>query len=267
LRAIASKLGDDLDKLDEDDIVRSIYSLGKFHFRDDRGRCLGLLSGQARRHIWNYSVDDCAQMIASLSRAQAKNPGFVSRVVDRVFADSMKGASYESLVNLMTGLARFGVKDSKKKQIWSILADEVSTRLEQGHESSNSDILNALTAYSYPNVNRAHERLFKEASKRLRSRDSFLTPQETMKYLRACARVEFRDIESLVYVGTCLRRMNVVKSLSKEDLLVIYTALNKLGAEMAELTEELKARGMEVPGVKGVTWFRSGTSVHNSRNS
>ena len=257
--------------------MSAVYGLGKFHFRDDGGVCMGILTGQARKHIWDYSVDDCAQMLVSLSRANVKSPGFVNRVLERVCVDSVKDASFESLVNLMTGFARFGVKDSRKKQAWQILANELSLRLANNFSKESSfripDLLNAITAYSYPNINRPHVELFEAVSSQIRSHDAVpMTTPEVIKYLKACARVQYRDVEGLVYCGACLRKgVDGITSFSKEQLLDIYSSLNKLGAQMDEITLELQARGFAVSNetdAESTTWFkrRSTQNTTQSRN-
>jgi hypothetical protein len=223
---------------------------------------MGILAASARRHIWNYSIDDCAQMVASLARARVQNPGFITRVVDRVCTDSVRNASFESVVNLMTGLARCGVTCSNKKDIWRTLADDISERLTSVDMPAHRipDILNALTAYSYRNVNNSHDGLFGAASTRLRE-GRLLTAAEVSKYLKACARVQFRDPETLKFCGNSLRASDSFSSLPKEDLLAIFTSLDKLGADMPELTTELSSRGVPLTSTpKPVTWFRARSS-------
>lgn len=220
---------------------------------------MGILAASARRHIWNYSIDDCAQIVASLAKSKVVNPGFIGRVVDRVSPESVKEASFESLVNMMTGFARFGIRSSPKKDIWGILADELSDRVASSDLKSDcvTDMLNALTAFSYPNVNKPHDALFGIISTRLRD-GRLLNPAEVTKYLLACSRVQFRDPEMLSFCGKCLRSSGAIPSMSTEDLLALYTSLDKLGADMPEIAEVLSSRGVRVSASpKPTTWFRA----------
>ncbi len=261
ITTIARRLEENPTHLTAREVLHSIYGLGKFNFRDDNGRSLGILSGVARRRIWEYQLDDCAQILASLARAKVRNPGLTSKVVDRVDVASVKGSSSLSLVNLMTGLARSGFRNSRTDRVWDVLADEVASRLVEGRESQLKlpDMLNSVTAYSFPNLKRPHKALFDAVSERLQATSS-MTAQEISKYIKACARVQYRSAETLSHCACILRRDGLLRDLGKDELLEIHSGLNKLGADMVEIRESLKDRGIHVPDppVSG-SWFRLGT--------
>lgn len=241
-------------------IVKAVYGLGKFHFIEDDGLSLGTLTAQARRRIWNYSIDDCAQMMASLSRVKFRNSPFINRIVDRVDPESIKSASFMSMVNIMTALSRFGVKDKKQNQIWVTLANELTVRLSPENridEYRTADICAALLSYSYPNVKKPHPELFGTASECILDR-SDMTFSDVLRYIKACARVEFRDLPAMSHCASNLRKLDEFSSRSREELLDLHINLDKLGADIPELKHELEARGIPINrSSDDPTWFRS----------
>ena len=254
--------------LEPKEIVQSIYGLGKFHFNEDSGKALGLLAGEARRRIWDYSMDDLAQILASLCRAKISNQGFVTRLSERISSEELESCSTRSIVNLMTGLARSGVSSSRKKlDPWPALADVLSERLHADPGSlSMDDQLGALTAYAFPHVNHAHVDLFSSVSQKILSHA--LSRQQVLKYLKACARGQFRDIPALSHCAKCLRSDgDFPAAFSTAELLEVFSTLGKLGADLPELTVELSARGVALPAVSTVTWFRQSPRVSKSHQS
>jgi hypothetical protein len=214
---------------------------------------MGLLTGQARRHIWNYSMNECSQMLSSMARVKVKNPAFVSKVADRVDVDSVKSLSTLSLINLMASFARLG---TNKKGLWQLLSDEVSIRIQSDSTISSTDLTMALVGYAYPNISKPHQALFQSVSLQLLERDT-LSPDDILRYIKACARVQYRDLETLSHCASCLRRdPSIFPSLSKERLLELDSNLDKLGTEMAEVKQELSRLGFPVKSKVGTPWFR-----------
>ena len=83
--------------------------------------------------------------------------------------------------------------------------------------------------------------------------------------------VQYRDIETLSHCASCLRLMGDFPSaLENQDLLNLYSNLDKLGVDMKEINEELNNRGVPVPKQKSPTWFpitQIGHKKQTSRNS
>ena len=269
MKVISQQLVDRVDVLEPSHIVKAVYGLGKFHFVEDGGVSLGILTAQARRRIWNYSIDDCAQLISSLSRVKLKNAPFITRVVDRIDDQSIKSSSFIAIVNLMMALSRFGIKDTKQRQVWQILANELTSRLSKIQSLDTygtRDICGALLSFSYPNVKKPHQELFQVASECISHR-SDMTFSDVLKYIKACARVQFRDIPTLSHCALTLRSLNEFSTRSREDLLDLHTNLDKLGADIAELNQELEARGISINRpVEDPTWFRSQAPGHRRKS-
>lgn len=258
LTLIAERLVAEAQWMEPRDIVRSIYGLAKFSFNEDKGVVLGMLSAQARRRIYNYSMDDLSQILASLNRVGIKNQPLVAAVVGRVSEDSVRSMSSEALVNLMSGFSRSGVRSTKKQDPWRILGDELAARV---HSSPGSirrhDMLSALVSYAYPHINVAHEDLFSRISFSLLLQGESLSAEEVCRYVLACARTQYRNLEALAFCAQSLRsREGWVVEISNEKLLKLCTGLDKLGVEMKEIDQELVNRGVSVPARNSVTWFK-----------
>ena len=263
LRTVSEQLVNRHEQLSPVQVSHSVYGLCKFHFNEDEGKTLGMLTGEARRRMWEYSIDDLAQILSSLSRVRVKNQGFVTRLVERITPEQLETCTSRSVVNLMTGLSRNGVRSTRRADPWSVLADELTLRVE--HESSLSvdDKLAALIAYAYPHVGHAHEGLFSSVSKSLAST---LSREQIFRYVKACARVQHRDVTVLALCASCLRSDPALLSgLPSSDLVELYSGLDKLGAEMKDLTALLENRGVSLPTVVKPTWFRQPRPVTKRR--
>jgi len=253
---VACQLVENQQPLNPDDLVSVIYGLCKFHFNEDSGKTLGVLTARVRRNLSLYTLTDISQIISSLARVGVCNRPLVSDITPLITPESIEALSNRSLSNLMTGLARFGAKSSPKNPIWDILANEVIRRLQSDSQWSLSDLLATTLAYSVsatPNRD-VLDRFFSIVSHHLLS--VTLDLQSVSKYIKACSRVEFRDVETLSHCASSLRQIAEFPfKVDTRDLLQIYTNLDKLGIEMKDLEDELTTRDIAIPSNKSVTWF------------
>ena len=211
-----------------------------------------------------YSLDDCAQILSSLSRVKVKNQALLDRVAGSITPESVGNCATRSLVNLMSAFARFGVKPTKKSNPWTFLADELAGRLEAGEPASTSDLLAALTAYSVHFLGRAHAGLFASASSAL-LRGAPLTMEDACKYVKACSRTQYRNLETLSACASAIRGSQI-ETATESQLLDLYTGLDKLGVEVKEVDAELLRRGVTIPSPSsGSTWFRQAAPVPSKR--
>ncbi len=258
LQNIASQLVQSESRLTPVDSVSAVYGLCKFHFNDDSGRTLGILTSRIRRNLSSYSLSDLSQVISSLARVGVCNKPLVSDIASRISPSELQDLSNQSLSNLMTGLARFGAKSSSKNPVWDILAEEVIRRMEANSSWLVPDVLATLLAYSSAShTNRElTDRFFSTVSQYLLSDSIILDQDSVSKYLKACSRVEFRDIELLSKCASSLRQLpEFFPQSDTRDLLQIYTNLDKLGVDMKDLEDELRRRNITIPFSRPSTWF------------
>jgi hypothetical protein len=247
--------------MDPRDITRSIYGLCKFNYSDDGGVAVGVLSAQARRRIYNYSMDDLSQIAVSVCRVKVKNQPLVKALVSRVSEDSVRDMRSVSIVNLMSAFSRWSVVGGS----WKILADELAQRLAPGSSPpvlSRDDMLSAIMSYSFPHIGSAHEILFSSVSESLlhpKGREP-LSADQVCRYVKACARTQYRNLSTLAYCAQSLRSgegNSIDHHLSNEKVLQLCIGLDKLGAEMKEVDEAILKRGLRsLPQRTGVTWFK-----------
>jgi hypothetical protein len=231
-----------------------VYGLAKFHIKNDEVNTVGILTGHARRYLDDYTLKECSQLLSSLSRLGLVNRPLMLDVSTRVATndDQVLSIDDQSLCNLMTSFARLGMKRS---DVWTKLADQVETRLSKSaKEWSPTDMISTVLAYSISHPPSYHEGLFSCVSRAIR--DHTLSMKDLSKYIRACSTVQYRDIETLSHCASCLRKdVDFPSNFPSQELLHIYTNLDKLGVDMKELNEELSARGVSVPKQKSPTWF------------
>jgi len=248
------------------DVTRSIYGLAKFRFAEDEGRSLGILSAQARRRIEDYSMAELSQIAASLVRTGVKNNPLTLAILRRVSAESLREMSIRSLVNLMHAFSRSGITGSAKtkKGAWPLMAEELFQRLKEGEVLiGRSDLLSALDSFAFANKGSKHQGLFDSASMRLtQNNDHLFTNDEVSRYLKACVRTRYRNLDALAFCARSLRfTPGLVDNLTDEELLKLRWLFDELGAEMKELDEEEKRRGIKncdlkvKKTVKRVSWF------------
>ena len=263
LQSVAAQLVKAEISLDPRDLVSAIYGLCKFHFNEDTGRTLGILSSRVRRNLSAYNLDDLSQVISSLARVGVCNRPLVSDVVSLISQSRLTVLSNQSISNLMTGLARFGAKSCPKHPIWETFGEEIVLRLQTDSEWTVPDLLATILAYSsaaFPKRD-VTDRLFSSVSHYLLSESIVLDQAGVSKYLKACSRVEFRDVEMLAKCAFSLRHCPEFFTLTDtRDLLQIYTNLDKLGVDMKDLEEELRNRNISIPASKPATWFPQKTS-------
>lgn len=255
---IAERLVEQSESLSPGEILSGIYGLAKFHFQDDSGKVLGILASRARRQIYNFSLDDCAQILASLSRVGHKNQALITRVQERIITEGLDGCSSRSVVNLMTAFARFGVASSRKLDAWPLLAETLASRIECDSASlSRSDVLAAIVSYSFPHIGRAHDGLFSAASRFLASQPDSFTLTDVRRYVKAASRCQYRNLDTLASCATWVRAdLEGLEKLEKGAFLELFNGLEKLGVEIKEINAELARRGIEVPRSSDPTWFR-----------
>lgn len=187
-----------------------------------------------------------------------KNKPLVHAVVDRLLVSpQLRTFSVQCISNIMTGIARCGVSYPHKDELWEILADALADRAGTSPDTLHDSIA-GLLAYSYANP-RTHlnSKLFSEISNILLETSS-IDLADIMKYIRACGRVQFRSASALHACAEMMRKKFSAELLAMDtrDLLSLYTDLDKLGAEMTEVSEELRARGVTVADKSGQTWFK-----------
>jgi hypothetical protein len=247
-----------VDDLSYSDVLSSIYGLSKFRYDDGSDRCIGILSSRARRHLSEYSLAECSQLLSSLSRVGVKNKPLLHSVVDRLLVSpELRTMSVQCISNMMTGIARCGVSYPHKDELWDILADALADQAAASPDSLHDSIA-GLLAYSYANPRTdPNSQLFSSISDILIEASS-IDLADIMKYIRACSRVQFRSASALQACAENMRKKFSPELLAMDtrDLLSLYTDLDKLGAEMTEVSEELRLRGVTVSDRTGQTWFK-----------
>lgn len=268
LAVLAKRLTENVRSLGSSDTLRSIYGLCKLRFKDEGDRSVGILSSHARRHLGSYSMGDCAQIISSLSRVGVKNKPFVQAVVDRILQhpDALQTLPLRYVSNLMTGIARSGVSYQDKNELWGILSQSLCNKLLLLNPLTPGDIHESvcgLLAYSYanPGPQPFSKNIFTQVSDTLSDflSESDVHQDDILKYIKACSRVQHRSVPALSACAGCIRKEYLpnILSLETQDLLEIYSSLDKLGVDMPEITHELQAnRGVHVNARTGETWFR-----------
>ncbi len=253
-----------MNSLGPEETVRSIYGLCKLNLKDDK--YVGILSSHARRHLGEYTLDACSQMIASLSRAGVKNKPLVHAIVDRILEHpvALDHLSVQSLCNLMTGIARCGVSYPDRGDLWETLAMSLCVKLSANptHATIHESVC-GLLAYSYSNpILNENDALFEQVSESLVtffSSQSELSLADILKYIKACSRVQYRSVDCLRACAQSIREHHLCDLLSMEtsDLLGFFANLEKLGVDMSEVSEELREnRNVSVAVKTGETWFR-----------
>jgi|LauGreDrversion4_2_1035121.scaffolds.fasta_scaffold21296_5 hypothetical protein len=270
LQKVTSQLVEQRDQLKPADVVSAVYALCKFHFNADSGRSLGILTAHVRRNLESYSLTDISQIVASLARVGVYNRPLLTAIIGQIHIESLRELSNQSLSNLMTGLARFGVTSSPKNPIWTNFAAEVSHRLSVHSEWTNSDLIACVVAYS--SASRANHdeivtnRLFSAVSRAIIS-ESIDMPC-VLKYIKACSRVQFRHVESLAVFAKVLRgTAEFPAQIETQQLLQLYSNLDKLGIDMTDVEEELRGRNIHIPeSSKFKTWFTKSTNTKQTKS-
>lgn len=171
----------------------------------------------------------------------------------------------------MTGLGRFGVTSTIKNPIWSHFSNEVERRLQVPSEWKNSYLVACALAYS--SANRAKQEktpnnLFTSISRAIVSESVVLDMPCVLKYIKACSRVEFRDIESLSVCANVLRNTSEFPAqIDTRELLELYTNLDKLGIDMIDVETELRNRKIQIPESKHKTWFPQSRMKKDKKSS
>ena len=200
-------------------------------------------------------------MIVSLARVGVVNRPLVLEVTSRVTPEELATLSNQSLSNLMTGLARFGVKSTSQYPVWKYLSAAVIERLDKPTGWTPSDLLATTLAVSVsvPPQDDLITPYFSRISNWILSSSASINTDCVTKYIKACSRVEFRDVECLSKCASILRQDDKFPSkYETRDLLQIYSNLDKLGIDMKDLEQELcDKRNVEIPKTKSPTWFPS----------
>ena len=205
------------------EVVNAIYGLGKFYFKEEKGQVVGVLSAHVRKHQSEYSLDQLAQVISSLARVGLPNAPLLTSMIASITRTTIQTCSSQSLVNLMVAFSRFGVRPNRKVIVWEILAEELNQRLSQ---LSLDDAVAGLLAYSISHLGAPHVELFRSVSRLLNEETS---PKCITKYLRGCARAQYRDIEALTVCASVLRREE--DSIDEEVLKEIISNFDHLGID------------------------------------
>lgn len=230
------------------ELVNSIYGLGKFYYKESNGRVLGILSAHVRRHIDLYSLDQLSQVLSSLSRVGVVNAPLLSDIVRKLLSRELdvKTCSSRNLVNLMVSFARFGVRPSRKIQVWEYLANEIVFR---SSDITVSDRIAAIYAYSIMHVSSPHIDLF-QACVNTNDDVLLLSPSDVCKYIYACSRVQYRDLEFLALFADSIRE-NIGK-FTNEQIRKLYVDLDKLGIEVKEISQ---LQTVPLDSTPQTTWY------------
>jgi len=218
---------------------------------------VGVLTSQAKRNLSDYSISQCSQLLSSISRLGLANRPLLNKVADRLITDptSLTAISNQSLTNLMTAFARLGMSNPS---VWENLANQVASRVSAATTDWNStDLVATVFAYARANPAHVHNPLFSTVSRALLTRAD-LTFKEVSRFLIACRRVQYRDLDSLSHCAKCLRSdtENFPSKIETADLLELYTNMDKLGVDMLDVnTELIEIRGVSIPSQKSPTWF------------
>ena len=217
-----------------------------------------MLASQARRRVYELSLQDCSQVLSSLSKMKVKDLALLCRVQERLINEGAETCTPEGVVNLMTAFARFGTRSTSRADVWPVLADELALRITQGSRISRTDQLASLMSYSFSHIGSAHDGLFSAVSQALCADDpsDVLPLSQVIRYVKACSRVQFRAIPTLSMCAQSIRSSQEdMEKLSHQDILELFTGLGKLGVEVKELNTELTRRGISIPE-SSVTWYR-----------